>query len=84
MSFTNKRMGRKFNPVPMPIKERRQLILSLNHITKYIKTIVHRDLDTRIFIGLSELFTKKKNPITRKIAEDVKHLADSRIYLYLR
>jgi len=59
-SFVNKRMGRKFNPVPMPIKERRQLVLSLNYITKYIKTIVHRDLDQRIFIGLSELFTTKK------------------------
>ena len=84
ISFINKRMGRKFNPIPMPIKERRQLILSLNYITKYIKTIVHRDLDTRIFSGLTELFTMKRNAITRKIAEDVKYLADSRIHLHFR
>jgi ribosomal protein S7 len=77
-------MGRKFNAIPMPIRERRQLILSLTYITKYIKAVVHRDLDTRIFIGLSELFTTKKNAITRKVAEAVKHLADSRIYMHLR
>lgn len=84
MSFVNKRMGRKFNSVPIPIKDRRQLILSLKYITKYIKTIVNRDLDEKIFIGLSELFTTKKNPITRKVAEDVKHIADSRIYVHFR
>ena len=77
-------MGRKFNSIPMPVKGRRQYILSLNYIVNYIKQIAHRDLDKRIFLGLSELCTTKKNALTRKVAEDVKHLSDSRIYAHLR
>jgi len=84
LSFVNKRMGRKFNAIPIPIKERRQLVLSLNYITKYIKAVIHRDLDSRICAGLTDLFTTKKNAITRKIADDVKYLVDSRIYINLR
>jgi ribosomal protein S7 len=84
ITFVKKRMGRKFNAIPLPVKERRQYLLSLNYIANYIKTISHRDFDQRIFLGLSELFTTKKNALTRKVAEDIKHLAESRIYLHLR
>lgn len=83
-SYVNKRMGRKFNSVPIPIKERRQHILSMNYIVKHTQNVVNRDLNTRIATALTEIFGAKKNSVTKKIAEEVKHLTDSRIYLHLR
>lgn len=84
LSYVNKRMGRKYNPIPMPIKQRRQYILSLNYIIKYTKSVIHRNFDDRITSALAELFSSKKNYITKKIAEDIKHLTDARIFLNYR
>lgn len=84
LSFVNKRMGRKFNPIPIPIKERRQFVLSLNYIVKFTKSMTNRNFDAKIISALSEIFGSKKNHITKKISEDIKYLTDARVFLHFR
>lgn len=84
LTYVNKRLGRKYHSVPFPIKERRQQILSLNAIVKLIKNFDNHKLNGKIISILSNIFGSKKSYIVKQISDDVKHLTDSRIYLYLR
>ena len=84
ISFVKKRMGRKFNSVPIPITKRRQFILALSSVASYIKNFQARNFSIKIKEGVKELHLTKRNVLTKKIGDLVKHLVESRIYLHLR
>jgi len=84
LSFVWKRMGRKHNPVPIPIHYRRQYILSLSYIIKYIKTITQRNFVDQLRVSLESIFGSIRNTITRLFASDVLYLAEARFYSHLR
>jgi ribosomal protein S7 len=77
-------MGRKYNPIPIPIHYRRQYILSLMYIAKYTKSMVNRNFDDRIAEAFENIFTSNRNFITKNIADDVKYLSEARFYSHLR
>jgi len=84
MSFIRKRMGRRHNPIPFPIRYRRQYLLSIKHVTQFIRNATDRNFDNRLISTLSTLFETARNSITRTIATDVKFLAEARFFSHLR
>jgi len=84
LSYINKRMGRKYNPVPIPINYRRQYIISLRYLTNYIKSIVYRTFNDQLTFSINTLVEVKRNLITRAVATDIKYLAEARFYSHLR
>jgi len=84
ISSVSKRLGRKYQIVPIPIKSRRQHVLALDAVVKYTKNFDHRTLSGRMTAVLSEIFGPKKNQIVKKAAEQIKTITDSRMYLTLR
>ena len=84
MSFVLKRMGRKYNPIPIPIHYRRQYILSISSMVKYTKSMVNRNFEDRIVESLENIFTSNRNFITKKIADEIKYLSEARFYSHLR
>lgn len=84
LSVALKRMGRKYNPVPIPIQYRRQYIISLTNIVIYTKTIGSRNFSKCIEEALEAIFESKRNTITKAIAAYAKFLAEARFYTHLR
>jgi len=84
LSFVRKRMGRRHNPIPIPIRYRRQYLLSIKYIIKFIENVVDKNFDDRLITALSTLFETKRNYVTRAIATDVNFLSEARFYSHLR
>jgi len=84
LSFVLKRMGRKYNPITIPINYRRQYILSLTYIVKYVKSMTNRMFTDRLKESLENIFGSVRNIITRNVASDVQHLSEARFYTHLR
>lgn len=84
LSVVLKRMGRKYNPIPVPIQYRRQHILSISYIVTCIKTTNSRNFDDSIVSSLENIFGTNRNAITKAIASHVKYLTEARFYTHLR
>jgi len=84
LSFVRKRMGRRLNPVPIPVRYKRQYILSIQYIVNFVKSIAARNFEDNLISALGNLFETKRNVVTRAFATDVKYLADARFYSHLR
>jgi ribosomal protein S7 len=84
LTYANKRMGRRYNPVPLPINERRQHILALRYLAKDTMSASQKKFNERIQQTFNQIFSSDKNQVTRKFAADIKHLTESRVYLHYR
>ena len=84
LSYVRKRMGRKFNPIPIPIHYKRQYILSIRYVSNFVKNASDRRFIDRLVSALGVLFETKRNFITRLVATDIKNLAEARFYSHLR
>jgi len=77
-------MGRKYNPIPIPIQYRRQYILSLSYITEYTKSMLNRNFVDRIEKSLQNIFQAPRNVVTKNVSDSVRQLTESRFFTHFR
>lgn len=80
----NKRMGRRFNAIPIPIQEWRQHVVALRRIVRYIKQVDARYLLERFQLGFHTVICSKKFSIHKDLAAEVVRLAEARFFSYQR
>src|SRR4051812_16864131 len=56
LSYVRKRMGRKANPIPVPIRHKRQYLLSIKYIINFVHSVIDRNFDDRLIFALETLF----------------------------